>query len=227
MKAPMRTSWESVLPGLIAGHATQAAALPLHAMDSDLFAGFYGRAARPLWAYLARVSGDPSLADDLMQESFVRYLCAALPASLAEEGEVAARRYLFRIATNLLRDHWRRPSTASIEDLPEEFFAATTAPHASFAQSDSQAILGPALAQMRPRDRQLLWLAHAEGYSHREIAEVTGLGSASIRLLLFRARRKIARLLQNPPPRPAPSPADSRDPSVHPPQAAVTPRSTP
>jgi RNA polymerase sigma-70 factor (ECF subfamily) len=53
---------------------------------------------------------------------------------------------------------------------------------------------------MRPRERQLLWLAHAEGYTHREIAEVTGLASASIRLLLFRARRKIARLLreQNP-----------------------------
>ena len=46
-----------------------------------------------------------------------------------------------------------------------------------------------------PRERQLLWLAYAEGYSHREIAEITGLASASIRLLLFRARRKIARLL--------------------------------
>jgi RNA polymerase sigma-70 factor (ECF subfamily) len=52
------------------------------------------------------------------------------------------------------------------------------------------------LALMRPRDRQLLWLAHAEGYSHREIAEITGLASASVRLLLFRARRKIARLLR-------------------------------
>ena len=60
-------------------------------------------------------------------------------------------------------------------------------------------MLGPALAQMRPRDRQLLWLAYAEGYSHREIAEVTGLASASIRLLLFRARRKIARLLREQP----------------------------
>ena len=223
MKASMPSSWEFVLPGLIAAHPPQAAALPLHAplydMDSDLFAGFYGRSARPLWAYLARVSGDPALADDLMQESFVRYLCAALPAALVEEGEVAARRYLFRIATNLLRDHWRHPHAASIEDLPEEFFAAT----ASSGQSDSQAILGPALAQMRPRDRQLLWLAHAEGYSHREIAEVTGLGSASIRLLLFRARRKIARLLQNPPSRPAPSPAQV----ANPPQSAAAPRSTP
>jgi RNA polymerase sigma-70 factor (ECF subfamily) len=57
-------------------------------------------------------------------------------------------------------------------------------------------MLGPALGRMRPRDRQLLWLAYAEGYSHREIAAITGLASASIRLLLFRARRKIARLLR-------------------------------
>jgi RNA polymerase sigma-70 factor (ECF subfamily) len=162
-------------------------------MDNDAFAGFYSRSARPLWAYLARVSGDPALADDLMQESYVRFLCAAHPAMVASEGEVAARRYLFRIATNLLRDHWRRPHSTSIEELPEELFAAS----ASSAQADSQAVLGPALAQMRPLDRQLLWLAHAEGYSHREIAEVTGLASASIRLLLFRARRKIAKLLQN------------------------------
>ena len=57
-------------------------------------------------------------------------------------------------------------------------------------------MLGPALKRMRPRERQLLWLAYAEGYSHREIAEITGLASASIRLLLFRARRKVARLLR-------------------------------
>jgi RNA polymerase sigma-70 factor (ECF subfamily) len=182
--------WESVLPNLLAGDAPHAAELP---MDNDAFAGFYSRSARPLWAYLARVSGDPALADDLMQESYVRFLCAAHPAMVASEGEVAARRYLFRIATNLLRDHWRRPHSTSIEELPEELFAAS----ASSAQADSQAVLGPALAQMRPLDRQLLWLAHAEGYSHREIAEVTGLASASIRLLLFRARRKIAKLLQN------------------------------
>jgi len=127
-----------------------------------------------------------------MQESYVRYLAASRPDSLQAEGEVARRRYLFRIATNLLRDHWRRPRQASLEEIPEEFFAAT----ASSAQSDSQAVLGPALKLMRPRDRQLLWLAYAEGYTHREIAEVTGLASASIRLLLFRARRKIARLLR-------------------------------
>jgi RNA polymerase sigma-70 factor (ECF subfamily) len=186
-------NWESILPNVFAGDAPHAAEAPMDPpMDNAVFAGFYQRSARPLWAYLARTSGDPALADDLMQESFVRFLCAARPVSLQAEGEVAGRRYLFRIATNLLRDHWRRPQSASIEEIPEEFLAATS----SSAQSDSQAVLGPALAQLRPRDRQLLWLAHAEGYSHREIAEITGLASASIRLLLFRARRKIAVLLR-------------------------------
>ena len=176
---------ESTLPQLLVGDAPRAAAAP---MDSAAFAGFYERSARPLWAYLARVSGDPALADDLMQESFVHFLCS----SWQSEGEVASRRYLFRIATNLLRDHWRRPRQASIEEIPEEFFADAV----NSAQADSHAVLGPALALMRPRDRQLLWLAHAEGYTHKEIAEITGLASASIRLLLFRARRKIAGLLR-------------------------------
>jgi len=188
--------WQAVFLNPITGSAPQAAeliaALPAETlMDSDAFAAFYRRSARPLWAYLARVSGDRALADDLMQESFVRFLTATRPELSLAEGEVAARRYLFRIGTNLLRDHWRRPAATSIEGIPEEFFAVAD----RSGPSDTQAMLGPALAQMRPRDRQLLWLAHAEGYSHREIAQITGLAGASIRLLLFRARRKIARIL--------------------------------
>jgi RNA polymerase sigma-70 factor (ECF subfamily) len=173
---------------VLAGQAPQLAGAALSGMDSDAFAGFYERSARPLWAYLARVSGDAALADDLLQESYVRFLCAAHP----ENGEVSARRYLFRIATNLMKDHWRRPRAASIEEIPEEAFGVRD--HSS--ECDSKATLGPALAQLRPRERQLLWLAYAEGYSHREMAEIMGLASASIRLLLFRARRKLARLLR-------------------------------
>ena len=178
-------TWDVLISA--ANARAQAAATVELPMDSEAFAGFYERSSRPLWAYLARVSGDPALADDLMQESFVRFLCAAT----GTDGEVEARRYLFRIATNLLKDHWRRPRVGSIEELPEGFFASAE----SGVQMDSRALLGPAMAQMRPRERQLLWLAHAEGYSHREIAEVMGIRSASIRLLLFRARRKIAALL--------------------------------
>ena len=184
-------SWDFILPNTISGLASDISLAEAPTMDNDAFAGFYERSARPLWAYLARVSGDPALADDLMQETFIRFLAADHPPTL-EQGEVASRRYLFRIATNLLRDHWRRPRTQSIEDMPESFFEA---PGTSL-QHEAQALLAPALAGMNPRQRQLLWLAHAEGYTHHEIAEITGLASASIRLLLFRARHKIARLLR-------------------------------
>jgi RNA polymerase sigma-70 factor (ECF subfamily) len=158
-------------------------------MDRDAFAGFYERSSPALRAYLVRVSGNSALADDLLQESYLRFLCASQP----EGGEVNFRRYLFRIATNLLKDHWRRPKTGGLEDIPQALLAA---PDLS-VQVDLQAALEPVMAEMRPRDRQLLWLAHAEGYSHREIAEITGIGTASIRLLLFRARRKMARLLRH------------------------------
>lgn len=187
-------SWEFALPGAFAGGALKAASALAGdpTMDNEAFAAFYQRSARLLWAYLVRVSGDPALAEDLMQESYVRFLCASGAPSLSADGESAAKLYLFRIATNLMHDHWRRPRAASIEEAPEELFAA----QGGTAQTDSQILLGPALRQMKPRERQLLWLAYAEGYSHREIAAVTGLASASIRLLLFRARRKIAALLR-------------------------------
>ena len=188
MRKQRPVSWETAIPNVLAGDASAVAAAPACAsMDNERFAAFYERAARPLWAYLARVSGNAALADDLLQESFIRFLCADHP----DDGEVGARRYLFRIATNLLRDHWRRPKASSIEEIPEELFR--TRDHSEAC--DVKATLGPALKQMRPRERQLLWLAYAEGYSHREIADITGLASASIRLLLFRARHKIARLL--------------------------------
>ena len=178
-------NWDFVIPVVKTADAVQATE---PAMNSEQFAAFYERSARPLWAYLARVSADPALADDLMQESYVRFLCASSPG----DGEVESRRYLFRIATNLLHDHWRRPNTTSIDELPEDIFVSADVS----GQLDSWALLKPAMARMRPRDRQLLWLAHAENYSHHEIAQITGLGVSSIRLLLFRARRKIAKILK-------------------------------
>ena len=181
-------TWDNVITQVNAATA-EALAEPL--MDEEAFTAFYQRTARPVWAYLARVSGNATLADDLLQESYVRFLGAAAPW---QYGEVACRSYLFRIATNLLRDHWRRPQPAPLEDLPEAALPTFTSRDSD--RMDSQGLLRPALLRLKPRERQLLWLAYAEGCTHREIAQITGLAAASIRLLLFRARRKLARLLR-------------------------------
>ena len=181
--------WESIIPNVLAGEGQPlAASSPAAAMDNEQFAAFYARSARSLWAYLARVSRDPALADDLTQESYVRFLCAITrkTAKWRRGGICFELQPICCAITGGARSPLRS------NEMPEELFTAKC----GTAQSDSQAMLEPAMAQMRPRDRQLLWLAYAEGYSHHEIAEVTGLASASIRLLLFRARRKMARLLR-------------------------------
>jgi RNA polymerase sigma-70 factor (ECF subfamily) len=192
-------NWEYAIPQTVAGDESQAfvqSTASGQSMDREEFAAFYERSARSLWAYLARVSNNAALAEDLMQEAYVRFLGAAGPGGAwtgAVAGEVACRRYLFRIATNLLRDHWRRPETGSLDDVSEMEFACGD----GLAQSDAQAMLGRALLQLRPKDRQLLWLAYAEDYPHEEIAEITGMHRASIRVILFRARRKMATLLRD------------------------------
>src|SRR2546430_14641286 len=82
-------------------------------MDEDTFRAFYERTARGLWAYLARVTGDRQLADDLLQETFYRFLRAAA----THDSETHRRNSLYRIATNLARDARRRSLTRAPSSL--------------------------------------------------------------------------------------------------------------
>jgi RNA polymerase sigma-70 factor, ECF subfamily len=153
-------------------------------MDEAAFRVFYAETARPLFSYLLRVSGDRVLAEDFMQESYCRLLSADLPAISRAE----SRSYLFRIATNLLHDRWRRHKE---DPLPDDVLEmASSAP-----ALDSKLEMQRAFEQLKPRERELLWLAYVEGSNHSEIADCTGLRAGSIRILLFRARRRLANLI--------------------------------
>jgi RNA polymerase sigma-70 factor (ECF subfamily) len=159
-------------------------------MDEEAFRAFYDRTARALWSYLARITGDRQLADDLMQETFYRFL----RASRHYESEAHRRNSLFHIATNLVRDSRRR---APLMPLPESQEHAALQADGDLAQrTQRHTDLERAMAHLKPRERALLWLAYAQGESHRDIAERLGLKSGSIKLLLFRARRKMAVLLK-------------------------------
>jgi RNA polymerase sigma-70 factor (ECF subfamily) len=161
-------------------------------MTEEAFRSFYDQTARPVWAYLARTTGDDRLADDLLQEAYYRFLRSR--ATL--ESDDHRRNYLFRIATNLARDHWRRPRT---ERLAEDANAELLSVDAHSADRAVRRIdLAKAMGRMKPRERSLLWLAYAQGFSHEEIADVLGLKKASLKALLFRARQKLIGLLGTP-----------------------------
>ncbi len=161
-------------------------------MDEDAFRLFYERTAHPLFAYLLQVSGRRHIADDLFQESYCRLLSAKLPAM----DETQTKSYLFRIAANLLRDRWRRSEDVAA---PEAIEASGSGP-----DPELQTDMRRAFDQLKPRERQLLWLAYVEGANHKEIAGSTGLRTGSVKLLLFRARRKLANMLRG-------NPADTKE----------------
>ncbi|HST35551.1 MAG TPA: RNA polymerase sigma factor, partial [Allosphingosinicella sp.] len=68
------------------------------------FAATYAAQRRPVWAYLVRLGATPTLAEDLTQETFVKWLNHA--HAVDEPGPVKA--FLFTTANRLLIDQWRR-----------------------------------------------------------------------------------------------------------------------
>jgi RNA polymerase sigma-70 factor (ECF subfamily) len=162
-------------------------------MEEDAFRAFYDRTARALWAYLSRISGDPHLADDLLQETYFRFL----RARVAHDTEAHRRNYLFRIATNLVHDARRRRFTTPHYVAAHDDYADIPSETNDARRTEQRTDLLRAMARLTPRERELLWLAYAQGSSHREISDALGLKTGSIKLLLFRARRKMAGLLRS------------------------------
>jgi RNA polymerase sigma-70 factor (ECF subfamily) len=158
------------------------------AMDEDAFRAFYDHTSRALWGYLSRLSGDRQVADDLLQECYYRLL----KTTVVFESESHRRNYLYRIATNLVRDTRRGNKPLFAEGVDVAEIEAPQGP----ANAEQRADVRRAMGRLKPRERALLWLAYAQGSSHSEIAEMLGLKTGSIKLLLFRARRKMAALLQ-------------------------------
>jgi RNA polymerase sigma-70 factor (ECF subfamily) len=160
-------------------------------MDEDAFRTFYDLTSSAVWAYLSHITGDSHAADDLLQETYIRFL----GVRRRWESDAHRRNYLFRIATNLAHDRHRRNRIRLTEPLDEEH-AQTAGPSLSGGVGyEQREDLRRALARLSPRERQMLWLAYAEGSSHQEIADTLGLRTGGIRVLLFRARRKMAALL--------------------------------
>jgi len=160
------------------------AASPATVLSELAFQRLYDANATSIHSYLLAVSARRDVADDLLQETFCRLLLH--PQTAARLDPLELRRYLFRIATNLLRDRWRSGDATPFADPPEP------STHPSLDKSiDIRAML----QHLKPRERELLWLAYVEGMDHAEISSATGLNRLSVRTLLFRARNKAKQFL--------------------------------
>lgn len=146
-----------------------------------LCAAFHG----PLTSYLARLTGDRALADDLTQETLLRAY-RALPRAPRDAG---LRPWLYRIATNLARSHFRRQRLLRWLPLgvgPDEPADERAARRAEAL--DQRAAIEAALRQIGPGHASVLLLRHYQGLSLEETAAVLGITPNAAKTRLFRAR---------------------------------------
>jgi RNA polymerase sigma-70 factor (ECF subfamily) len=159
-------------------------------MTEEAFRTFYELTARPIRVYLVRMTGDDRLADDLLQETYYRFL----RANAVFDNDDHRRNYLYRIATNLVHDHRRKPfmevPAATVTDI-----ADSVSHHQAIERAARRVDLERAMAKLKPRERSMLWLAYAQGWSHEEIASAIGVKTPSLKAMLHRARHRLVTLL--------------------------------
>jgi RNA polymerase sigma-70 factor (ECF subfamily) len=182
--------------------AAESAAAPVRRMDAAAFQVFYAKTAPGLRGYIRRASGNEALADDILQESYLRFLRADLfqfkgaqfrnaQVNDVTRADAPLKAYLYKIASSLLIDHWRRVKRERRWSL-WNFLGGEPVTHPK-SESDAMRFF----RQLKPQEQLLLWLAYVEGFEHREIAAVLRLKEKSVRVVLFRARKKLARTLED------------------------------
>ena len=156
-------------------------------MDEATFRDIHERTAPQLRAYLYLAVKDAALADDLLQEAY----CRLLRARLRDANIHQVRSYLYKTALSLISDHGREVAR---ERRQREGWSA---PAESEGPRHELTLDMERLFARLPRKQQtLLWLAYVEGASHREIAASLGMAEGSVRVVLYRARKKLAGMLQ-------------------------------
>jgi RNA polymerase sigma-70 factor (ECF subfamily) len=153
---------------------------------------------QPIYNYLLRMTQNPAEAEDLTQETFIR-----VHRSLATfRGEASLATWLYRIATNVSFDHFRRTSTRQAKislsfeetDLDQKLVTdeITSSPEQLVAdQSEMSACVEDYVEHLPPTYRAVLVLHDLQGLKNREIAEVLACSLSTVKIRLHRARTKL------------------------------------
>jgi RNA polymerase sigma-70 factor (ECF subfamily) len=155
---------------------------------------------RPIYNYLLRMTQNQAEAEDLTQETFIR-----VHRSLSTfRGESSLATWLYRIATNVSFDHFRRRSTRQAqatlpleEAKPEGEWAGETpaSPEQLAAQSEMSTCVEGFIQRLPSTYRAVLVLHDLQGLKDREIAEVLDCSLSTVKIRLHRARTKLREAL--------------------------------
>ncbi|MGV3710816.1 MAG: RNA polymerase sigma factor [Gemmatimonas sp.] len=159
--------------------------------DAEAFERLYRRHAARVNALCRRLTGDATRADELLQDVFVR----AWERLASFRGESSLESWLHRVTVNVFlaanRSDKRRRAHEDVADSTSYELTGETSPPDVAGGID----LERAISLLAPGARMAFVMHDIEGYSHEEIAAMTGIAPATVRVQLHRARRQLMEAL--------------------------------
>jgi RNA polymerase sigma-70 factor, ECF subfamily len=164
----------------------------VQAGDTSAFGELFQRHNEALCTYLARSMGDDELGRDLAQEAFIKAF-QALPSL---PGKVYFKSWLYRIAINLAKDHWRHEKL--IRWLPWKEQQGVSTPDAMCVegpekQVEEAELVRMALARVSPRYRPCLYLDIVEDMKQYEIAAFLDMNERTVRRYIGRGKEELSK----------------------------------
>ena len=160
--------------------------------DQSSFLPFYEKVAPGLLRFLLwKTNGDRALSEDVLQESFVRFLVNL--DRVESDQEIAVQAYLLQIVKNCLIDKAARTPQATRQHVSLDAIMDLADPEASYRQERAVEIreLAVAMKSLNEKDSEIIWLRDALGLSHKEVADQIGITEQASRQAYVRAKRTL------------------------------------
>ncbi|MFC4765835.1 RNA polymerase sigma factor [Effusibacillus consociatus] len=160
---------------------------------TERFQEIYSAHFRDIYSYVAYSVGSQSEAEDLTQEVFLK----AYRALGSFRGDAEVRTWLYAIARNTLRSYFTRkkPAAAGEEELAS-LASPDSSPEQVVTDRERLGLLQKALLQLNETQRTVVILRNIHGYSTREAAQILNCTETNIKVQLFRALRKLRKILE-------------------------------
>ncbi len=163
--------------------------------DADAFGVLYTHHLDAIYRYVYFRVSDVPLAEDLTEEVFVR-AWTAIPNYKPQGHRFTS--WLYRIASNIVVDHYRRKASqggeneAEMEKLPD----TQSLPEEQLAKQQDYASLARAVQQLGDDEQHVIILRFVEGLSHREVADAIGKSEGASRVIQHRALEALAGIMK-------------------------------
>ena len=158
--------------------------------DAEAFEELYRQSVGRVYGLCLRMCGNPSLAEELTQEAFIR----AWQKLALFRGDSAFSTWMHRLTINVVLGHQRSAGRRQVRETSagEEWYSegGTTRERPGIAVDLERAIAG-----LPKRARTVFVLHDIEGYKHSEISEVAGMAVGTSKAQLSRARQLLRKAL--------------------------------